>query len=267
MAERQAAAKKRRQRTIAISAAVGLLLVAGGVVWVVAAVTGDDTPPLADATPGATPLAPVEAGACSWLPEDPSAPGYENLDDVGTPPAVEPGEGVSTMTLETNLGAIEVEMDVARVPCTAASFAYLASLQYYDGSVCHRLTTADAGIFVLQCGDPTATGGGGPTYKFAEENLPVDQSPAYPKGVIAMAKRDEPASTGSQFFIVYEDTDLPPNFTVLGTVTEGMDIVEEVAAAGATDPTTGEATADGTPNQEVVIETLTVSDPAPVDPA
>jgi peptidyl-prolyl cis-trans isomerase B (cyclophilin B) len=265
MAERQAAAKKRRQRTTIIGAAAAALVVIAGGFWVVTAVSGDDEEsPAASATadPGADadPLAPIEAGICSWLPEDPSRPGYEALTDVGYPPEVaEPAEGTATMTMETNLGAIEVEIDVARVPCTYASFQHLASAAFYDGSTCHRLTTE--GIFVLQCGDPTGTGTGGPTYKLAEENLPADQSPPYPAGTLAMAKTQAPSSTGSQFFIVYDDTELPPDYTVVGKVTKGLEIVQDVAAEGASDPE-GNPAGDGAPNTEVVIETLRVSEPA-----
>src|SRR5690606_20038762 len=108
---------------------------------------------------------------CVWLPEQPG--GNPTLQDVGTPPTDEPPAGKSTMTITTNHGVIEVELDTGAIPCTAASFAYLSEQGFYDGSTCHRLTTE--GIHVLQCGDPSGTGMGGPTYRYAEENLPVDQ--------------------------------------------------------------------------------------------
>lgn len=267
MAERQAEAKKRRQRNAIIGAAVAAVVVIAGGFWGVTSLLGEDDDP-ASASPGTEPsasapadaLALVEAGICSWIPEDPNVPGYEAYTDVGYPAEVaEPGEGTATIAIQTNLGDIEVEVDVANVPCTYASFQHLASQSFYDGSPCHRLTTE--GIFVLQCGDPTGTGTGGPTYKLAEENLPTDQSPSYPAGTLAMAKTQAPSTTGSQFFIVYDDTELPPDYTVVGQVTKGLKIVKDVAADGASDPE-GNPTGDGAPNTEVTIESLRVTDPS-----
>lgn len=265
MSERQAEAKKRRQRNAIIGAAVAAVVVIAGGFWAVTALLGDDdgTPSASSTAAPSAPadaLAPVEAGICSWIPEDPNAPGYEAYTDVGYPAEVaQPGEGTATMAIQTNLGDIEVEVDVAQVPCTYASFQHLASEAFYDGSPCHRLTTE--GIFVLQCGDPTGTGTGGPTYKLAEENLPAEQSPPYPAGTLAMAKTQAPSSTGSQFFIVYDDTELPPDYTVVGQVTKGLKIVKDVAADGASDPE-GNPTGDGAPNTEVTIESLRVTDPS-----
>nr|WP_277605334.1 peptidylprolyl isomerase [Glycomyces sp. L485] len=146
------------------------------------------------------------------------------------------------MTIETGVGAITAEIDTANAPCTAGSFTYLTSQGYFDGSQCHRLVTQ--GIFVLQCGDPDAraaieagtpegAGMGGPGYQMAEENLPADGENNYPAGTLAMANAGA-GTTGSQFFIVYDDSTLnPASYTILGQVTSGLDVVEEVAAAGA----------------------------------
>jgi peptidyl-prolyl cis-trans isomerase B (cyclophilin B) len=117
---------------------------------------------------------------------------------------------------------------------------------------------------VLQCGDPTATGkgyresdgSGGPSFRYAEENLPTNAKPAYPKGTIAMAKTSEPSTTGSQFFINYADSELPPDYTVLGTITKGLDIVEGVAKAGS-DNANGKG--DGHPKKEITLKTLTMA--------
>jgi peptidyl-prolyl cis-trans isomerase B (cyclophilin B) len=250
MAERREAARKRRQTQAAVGAGVALLLIAGGVFWAVTAFSGDD-----GTTPAAQPTDAAAPEGCVWVPDDPAA--NPDLQDVGTPPPGEPRSGVSTMTITTNQGVVEVAMDHAAAPCTAASFTYLAAQEFYDGSICHRMTTE--GIYVLQCGDPTGTGRGGPTYKYAEENLPVGVSPSYPKGTVAMAKTQAPSTTGSQFFIVYQDTELPPDYTIVGTVTEGMDVIEAIAAEGAVDPE-GQPAADGAPKTEVVIETLRVGD-------
>lgn len=257
MAERQAAARRRRQRQAAIGAAAALVVIVGGVVWALAAIGGDEAePPLAlDPTP--TPS--TAAGLCPWAPDDVSGNPY--LTDVGTPPEVtEELTGTRTMTIATNHGEISVEVDAAAAPCATASFTYLAENEFFDGSPCHRLVTEN--IYVLQCGDPTGTGMGGPTYRYPEENLPGNDSPNYPKGTVAMANTGQPASTGSQFFIVYEDTTLPPDYTIVGTVTDGMEIVEEIAAGGAVNPQSGDTVTDGEPEIETTIETLRISDPA-----
>jgi peptidyl-prolyl cis-trans isomerase B (cyclophilin B) len=256
MAERSAAARKRRQRQAIIGSALAVVVIAGAAVWIVAALGNDDDK---SSTPTAAPP-PAGTVACTWIPEDGST--GSKVKDVGTPPANAPNVGKATLTMDTNLGAITAAVDLSKAPCTGEAFTYLSSKKFWDNSKCHRLTTA--GIKVLQCGDPTATGkgwrdsdgSGGPTFRYAEENLPTNAKPAYPKGTIAMAKTSAPSSTGSQFFIVYEDTDLPPDYTVLGTVTKGLDIVEGVAKAGS-DNANGEG--DGHPKKEVTIKTLTMA--------
>lgn len=258
MAERQEAARRRRQRRTLVGAAAALVLVIGGVFWVASTLQEDETPltPAAGDTPAPSGSA-AAPGECQWLPEDVSA--NPNLVDVGTPPPMEPPTGPATMTITTNHGVIEVEMDAPAAPCTYASFVHLADQEFYDGTSCHRLTTD--GLYVLQCGDPSGTGAGGPSYKYAEENLPsADQQPTYPAGTVAMAKTSAPSTTGSQFFLVYQDSQLPPQYTVVGTITEGLDVVESIAADGAVDGT-GEEVTDGAPRTDVVIETLRVSEP------
>ncbi|MCC3761670.1 peptidylprolyl isomerase [Glycomyces sp. TRM65418] len=166
---------------------------------------------------------------------------YTSVDGTSpTPLSVQPAAGTQKMTIVTNLGTITAEIDTAGAPCTAGSFTYLAKEGYFDGQQCHRLTTES--IWVLQCGDPDArgaieagtpemAGAGSPGYQYEEENLPVEAEANYPAGTIAMANAGA-GTTGSQFFIVYEDTSLPADYTVLGQVTSGLDIVEQVAAAG-----------------------------------
>jgi cyclophilin family peptidyl-prolyl cis-trans isomerase/Ethanolamine utilization protein EutJ (predicted chaperonin) len=158
-----------------------------------------------------------------------------------TPQDRQPAAGTQEMTIVTNLGVVEVGVDTAGAPCTAGSFTFLAMQGYFDGQQCHRLVTD--GIWVLQCGDPDAraaieaatpgmAGTGSPGYMFGDENLPNETEANYPAGTFAMANAG-PGTTGSQFFIVYEDTTLPAAYTILGEVTSGMDIVDQVAAAGA----------------------------------
>ncbi|GAB3650738.1 peptidylprolyl isomerase [Glycomyces tarimensis] len=159
-----------------------------------------------------------------------------------TPPAEQPAAGTQEMTIETGVGTITAEIDTANAPCTAGSFTYLTSQGYFDGSQCHRLVTE--GIYVLQCGDPDAraaieagtpegAGMGGPGYQMAEENMPEDGENNYPAGTLAMANAGA-GTTGSQFFLVYEDSTLnPAAYTILGQVTSGLEVVQDVAAAGA----------------------------------
>jgi peptidyl-prolyl cis-trans isomerase B (cyclophilin B) len=261
MAERADAARKRRQRQAVIGSALAVVVAAGLVFWLVTSLDKDD-----DKTDAGAAANPAGTVACTWTPEDAAAGG--KVKDVGTPGPNAPNTGKDTLTLSTNLGDITATVDKSKVPCTAAAFEYLASKKFWDNTKCHRMTTE--GIKVLQCGDPSATGkgyrdtdgSGGPSFRYAEENLPTAADPAnpasasYPRGTIAMAKTQAPASTGSQFFIVYGDTQLDPSYTILGTITKGLDIVDKVAKGGVTEK--GQP-GDGTPKIEVNIKTLTMT--------
>lgn len=120
----------------------------------------------------------------------------------------------------------------AKAPITVTSIAALANAGYYNKSLCHRLTTE--GIYVLQCGDPTASGSGSPTgwTGYVDENLPKASGINYPAGTVAMANSG-PKTNGSQFFLVYQDTTLGPNYTIWGKITKGLDLVQKVGAVGA----------------------------------
>lgn len=154
-----------------------------------------------------------------------------------------------TFTLKTNCGDIQIEADGINAPLTVVSMTYLANKGFFDKSPCHRLTTQ--GIFVLQCGDPSGTGFGGPAYTAPDENLPKGSGNIYPAGSVAMANSG-PGTSGSQFFIVYEDNSkLGPNYTLWGKVVKGLEIVKAVAAMGSdnSNPAGG-----GIPNQPIAIE-------------
>ena len=135
------------------------------------------------------------------------------------------------LTITTNCGDIVVALN-AKAPQTVTNISALANAGYYNKSLCHRLTTE--GLFVLQCGDPTASGGGSPTgWKgYADENLPKDGPKNYPAGTVAMANSG-PGTNGSQFFLVYADTQLGPNYTIWGKITKGLDLVKKIADVGA----------------------------------
>ncbi|MEU1127080.1 peptidylprolyl isomerase [Streptomyces sp. NPDC005899] len=163
-----------------------------------------------------------------------------------------------SMSLKTSQGDIEIAMDAAKTPHTTNSFKALADKGYFDGTKCHRLTTE--GIFVLQCGDPKGDGTGGPGYTIPDENLTAlgkagsDGSVTYPAGAVAMANTGQPGTGGSQFFLVYKDTKLPPSYTPFGTMDEaGLKAVKKIAEAGVTG-----GAADGAPKKAVTIEKAAV---------
>ena len=152
----------------------------------------------------------------------------------------------TSLKISTNRGVITATLDGSNTPCTANSFTSLAKQGYFDGTTCHRLTTQ--GIFVLQCGDPTGTGSGGPGYAFDDE---LTGQETYPAGTLAMANSGADTN-GSQFFLVYADTSLPPSYTVFGKIDpHGRRVVEGVAKAGTTD-----GGPDGAPKEDVVITSV-----------
>jgi peptidyl-prolyl cis-trans isomerase B (cyclophilin B) len=162
----------------------------------------------------------------------------------------------TTARLETTCGTVTVELAGDVAPQTVASFRMLAREGYWEDSPCHRVTTE--GIWVLQCGDPTGTGRGGPGYTFGIENAPADGR--YPRGTLAMARASAPDSNGGQFFIVHQDTTLPVEgggYSIFGRVTGGMDIIDHVARAGVDG-----GGADGIPAQPISITEVEVEEEA-----
>jgi peptidyl-prolyl cis-trans isomerase B (cyclophilin B) len=180
-------------------------------------------------------------------PADDQIPAAKEVDPPPSSPTV---GGEVPATLNTSLGDLEITLDAANAPCTVNSFVSLATQGYYDDSPCHRLTTLqESGIAVLQCGDPSGTGSGGPGYTYADE---TQGDETYGPGVLAMANRG-PDTNGSQFFIVYDDTPLDPNYTVFGTVDEAsLQPIRDLAAKG-TVPGPGGMTA---PAEEVTISSI-----------
>jgi peptidyl-prolyl cis-trans isomerase B (cyclophilin B) len=159
--------------------------------------------------------------------------------------------GTVPVTLQTSAGAVPLTLDRALAPCTVHSFESLARQGFYDATGCHRLTTG-ATLQVLQCGDPSGTGTGGPGYSFADEVFP---ELTYGRGVLAMANSG-PNTNGSQFFMVYGDAELPPNYTAFGTISpEGLQVIDEIARRG--QDQSGGST-DGAPIEPVTIEQAVV---------
>jgi peptidyl-prolyl cis-trans isomerase B (cyclophilin B) len=161
-----------------------------------------------------------------------------------------------TLTLRTNCGNITATLLTKEAPQTTTNISTLANRRYYNGTICHRLTTE--GIYVLQCGDPTAQGAGRPGgwTGYADENLPKSGAKNYPAGTLAMANSG-PKTNGSQFFLVYADTQLGPDYTIFGRITSGLDLLKKIAEVGAYKvESDGQAfyAGDGFPIQLVVIE-------------
>jgi peptidyl-prolyl cis-trans isomerase B (cyclophilin B) len=167
-----------------------------------------------------------------------------------TPPEVKGPFKNKTFTFTTNCGDVVIEADGKNAPVTVFALSALANGGFFDQSLCHRLTTNN--IYVLQCGDPTATGSGGPNFSYRDENLPANNENNYPAGVVAMANSG-PSTNGSQFFIVYEDTSLPPSYTIWGKVTKGLEIIQTIAKSGVEN-----GKSDGTPKQKIAIEKVRV---------
>jgi cyclophilin family peptidyl-prolyl cis-trans isomerase len=256
--ERRAELARRRRRNLGIIAtAAAVLVVVVAALLITGVFSGDDDTNEAAADPtaptsGAAPVTNADGTVtCTYSPDE---SGNTSLKDVGTPPNAEATEaqGTSTLLMSTNQGDLTLSLDRATAPCAAASFTYLAEQSFFDGSPCHRMVNQET-FGVLQCGDPTGTGTGGPSYKYAEEVTPET---TYPRGTIAMAKTSAPNSTGSQFFLCFVDTQLPPEYTVVGTVDEaGLAVLDQVAAAG-NDGSNGPS--DGAPNSPITINTMRV---------
>lgn len=264
---RRADRADRRRRQQAITAVVVVaVLILGAVGYVLVSTSsgsdssaatsaeGTATEEVADATePEATDAAEHDGHAHESSKDEPIV--HPSVLDCG--PAIptradditfaEPGdtEPGTSLTLTTTCGDIVIALDPA-APETVRSTTFLAEQGFFDATACHRLTTA--GIFVLQCGDPAGNGTGGPGYALPDENLPPEGEANYPAGTVAMANAG-PGTAGSQFFLVYEDTTLPSAYTVFGTVTEGLDIIQEIASVG-----TEDGGQDGRPRQPMVIE-------------
>jgi peptidyl-prolyl cis-trans isomerase B (cyclophilin B) len=267
--ERRAELARKRRRNLLVVVTVLAIVLVGGAVSLAAGFGGGDDPDTTEAatSSSAAPSGSDDAGAtaapavtnadgtvtCTYAPD---ASGNPNLTDVGTPPdpASTPASGTVQLLMSTDQGDIPLTLDRAQAPCAAASFVHLAQQQFFDGSPCHREVNQPE-FGVLQCGDPTGTGSGGPTYRYAEEVTPET---TYPRGTIAMANSGTPGSTGSQFFLCFVDTQLPPDYTAVGTVDEaGLAVLDTIAAAG-NDGSFEPSPGGGAPNLPVTVQTMTV---------
>lgn len=189
-----------------------------------------------------------ETTSCDY-PSD----GQEPARDVEAPSSDAPAEGTVTAVMTTNFGDITLTMDRADAPCTINSFVSLAEQGFYDDTPCPRIGDQE-GFGILQCGDPTGTGSGGAGYTVADE-LTGDET--YEAGTIAMANTGAPDTNGSQFFLVFRDSQFPPSYTTFGTIDDaGLKVIDAIAEEGndGAHPAGG-----GAPNKAVTIEKVAIS--------
>lgn len=245
LARRAQRAKRRRKYAVAGSAAAVVLV--AGLIVLITFLGGDETSTAAD--PSTTAEQPVETSepveiptAVAPLPTraqpltgDCQYPGSgQPAARPVQPPATGPTstEGTVAVTLQTSTQSIPAVLDRTIAPCTVASFLSLAQQGYYNDTPCHRLTTSPS-LGVLQCGDPTGQGTGGPGYTLPDELV---EGTTYGRGYLAMANTGQQGSGGGQFFIVYGSAaalNANPTYTVFGTITpEGLTIIDEIARAG-----------------------------------
>ncbi|MCX2732333.1 peptidylprolyl isomerase [Saccharopolyspora sp. NFXS83] len=251
-------AKRRRMITIGATVAVVILAVAGVVYFTN---SGDEStaapqeqPPPAQqvdiptelAPPPARPAALPDPVSCTYKPDGQPAKPVQ-------PPA--DGEVPSTGTVQakiaSSVGDIPLTLDRSLAPCTVNSFTNLIEQGYFDGTSCHRISTE--GLQMLQCGDPSGSGSGGPGYAFDDETFPELK---YGRGYLAMANSG-PNTNGSQFFMVFGDAQLSPDYTVFGTISEdGLKVIDDVARAGHDGAFDSQA-GGGHPNKQVTFEKVT----------
>jgi peptidyl-prolyl cis-trans isomerase B (cyclophilin B) len=246
--ERRAELARRRRRNLLIGVTtVAVLAVAAAVVLIAGIGTGKPSGTAAASTSAAA--GDGTNGQCSYTKD---TTGGTTAKDVGTPPSKVATTGTAKLTMTTNFGAIPLTLDRAGAPCATESFVYLAQKKYFDGTPCHRETSSE-GLKVLQCGDPSGTGTGGPGYQYKTH---VTGKETYKRGTIAMANSGQ-GFDGSQFFLVYGDSQLPASYTVVGTIDDaGLKVLDTIAANGNNG---ANGAGDGAPTKPVTIQTMAVT--------
>ncbi|WP_330303194.1 MULTISPECIES: peptidylprolyl isomerase [unclassified Streptomyces] len=254
---RTAARRKTHARNAVVASVLGVIVVGSVVSYATGVFKNDDKKANAGAEVSPSPSASKAPDPCKKA----AAGKVKSLSWKKEPAITIDKSADYTMKMATTCGDIDIALKTAAAPHTVNSFNFLAAKGYFDHTKCHRLTTN--GIYVLQCGDPTALGTGTPGYTIPDENLKDTtlKGGVYPAGTVAMANQYD-ASTkkgrntgGSQFFLVYQDSQLPANYTPFGTISKsGMKVLTKIAAAG---ESTGAG--DGAPNATVVINKMTVT--------
>jgi peptidyl-prolyl cis-trans isomerase B (cyclophilin B) len=268
--ERQREYRLQRRRKIQQWTGIGLavLLVAGLGVGLALALPGGSPKSSAAAKPTPTPTLSASATPSAAAVTEPAhhctyTKAGTAAKAVSLPPATPNYKSAYQATINTNLGKIEINLLNSKATCTVNSFSHLADAGFWNNSQCHRVSDS-GGLYMLQCGDPTATasanlscssptlGTGGPGYEFASENL---TGATYSAGTVAMANSGTSNSNGSQFFLVFKSTSLQPDYTPFGTVTSGLNILNNVAKAGTS--CTYQA-GGGVPKEKVIIKSVTI---------
>jgi peptidyl-prolyl cis-trans isomerase B (cyclophilin B) len=268
--ERQRAKRVARQHQIRKWTLTGgiIVMVAGLALGLTLAFTGASTPkaapkpkatPTASATPTATTIA-EPAQHCTYTTSA-AAGGSPSL-----PTATPDYKATYTATISTNRGPISIKLANSTATCAVNSFVHLAQTNFWDKTQCHRVSN-DGGLYMLQCGDPTAkasetlsctqgaknaVGNGGPGYSFVDESL---KGATYPAGTLAMANAG-PNTNGSQFFLVFKNTSLPASYTPFGTISSGLDILQNVGKAGTSCTYAGSG--GGVPKEKVIINSVSI---------
>ena len=231
-ARRQAAEARRRQRNATLASAAAVVVVLALVIGAVLLLRGGSSKKTA-AAPAAPVPTPVATASASPAADKPGTCTYTKSGTASKKlgSKLPPTTGVNhtkavAEKIITSQGEVDVRLLATKAPCTVNNFTALSAFHFFDATPCHRLTTQ--GIFVVQCGDPSGTGSGGPGWKFKDENL---KGATYPRGTLAMANSG-PDTNGSQFFLVYKDSQLPPSYTPFGTITKGLNVLDKIAAGG-----------------------------------
>jgi peptidyl-prolyl cis-trans isomerase B (cyclophilin B) len=248
----QQARRTRKWTAIAIICCVVVALAVGGYF----VFSGSSQPAAAAKPAAATPTASPSSTGAAAVAEPATHCSYQAggkaARKVGVPPAKPDSKASYLATIRTSRGNVVIHLLNSKATCTVNSFVYLARHRYFNLTPCPRLSTS-GGLYMLQCGDPTGTGSGGPGYAFASENL---TGATYPAGTLAMANTGAPDSNGSQFFIVYKNSTLAPSYTPFGTIVKGLNIIQNVGSRGFGPPLN--PAGGGKPKESVVIESVTI---------
>jgi peptidyl-prolyl cis-trans isomerase B (cyclophilin B) len=270
--QRAARLEKHRRNRKRAGIGVAVLCVLGLIAGVSVALLGGGTSVAspkstakATASASASPSATTSAAAvtepaqhCSYT----SASGGEVV-KASLPTASPDYKAAYTASINTNLGPIKIDLLNSKATCTVNSFVHLAAADFWNNTQCHRMSNSGS-LYMLQCGDPTAKasdklscssttlGTGGPGYEFASENL---TGATYPAGTVAMANTGTADSNGSQFFLVFKATSLPASYTPFGTITSGLNILQNVAKAGTS---CTYSAGGGVPKEKVIIDSVSI---------
>ena len=266
--ERQREEHRQRQHRLRKRLSIGavVVLVVGLVAGLSLAFAGGSTP-AAKSKPKASTSASASASSTAAAVAEPAHHCTYTSSGGGKPslPTTSPDYNATyTATINTNLGKINIGLLNSKATCTVNSFVHLAETNFFNNTQCWRVDNGTGGIYMLQCGDPTATaksklscssstlGSGGPGYQFADENL---TGATYPAGTVAMANGGA-NTNGSQFFLVFKNTSLSASYTPFGKITSGLDILQNVAKAGTS--CTIQSVGGGVPKEKVIINSVTV---------